>query len=79
MKPRNPLKVTAKVQVTLELVGGLGSWDTQCPAEQIFSQASEAAIKQINRMVNADSTPRGLVRIVGDPIVKAIMSEEERN
>lgn len=69
------MSVTARVVVTLELTG-LGSWGDNCPLGQVYKQAAEVAVGRIRRAVNGDATLLD-AKIIGQPVVTAVMSTEE--
>lgn len=69
------MSVTARVVVTLELTG-LGSWGNDCPLGQVYEQAANAAVGRIKRAM-AEKGPLTGARIIGQPVVTAVMSTED--
>jgi len=69
------MSVTARVVVTLELTG-LGTWGNDCPLGQVYEQAATAAVGRISKAVAEKGALTG-ARIIGQPVVTAVMSTEE--
>jgi hypothetical protein len=61
----------AKAVVTVE-VTGLGSWGPDCQNDQVFRQASEAAIGRLQNCKDLSN-----VRIIGEPKITMICAQEE--
>lgn len=69
---RSDKRVTAYARATLTVeVTSLGSWGPDCQADQVFRQASEAAI---GRLQNCKELRN--VRIIGEPKITMVCAEE---
>lgn len=67
-------RVTAYARATITVeITGLGSWGPECTTDQVFRQASEAAIGRIENCRELHN-----VRLIGKPKITMVCAEEER-
>ncbi len=65
--------VTAKVQITLEVILSQ-PWDEKCPASQVAKQAKSSAEMTVNQLISK-SHPG--IRMIGKPRVQMVVTELE--
>lgn len=68
--PKQEVRATAKVRVTLEV--RTGTWGKDCSVTQLFKQAGDDALTAVRNLVTNDST----IKIVGEPEVFAVIGVE---
>ena len=68
----NRITAYARATVTIE-VTGLGSWGPECQNDQVFRQASEAAIGRIRNCRDLRN-----VRVIGEPKITMVCAVEDK-
>lgn len=63
----------ARIQVTLEIDAGGGSWDSSCSVAEVFEQGKRAALENLRRALESS---RVSARVLGEPKVLAIITED---
>lgn len=77
-------QATARVQITVEFAVGGSVWGDDASVGQVYGQAREAALDILRRGLVIDGmTVNGFnvktrAEIVGEPVIKAILFEEQR-
>ena len=66
----------ARVTVTLEIESD-SVWGPETALSQVYSQAAEGALGKLRRVL-AEELRAGRIRIVGEPEVKQILTQEAR-
>jgi hypothetical protein len=77
------VQAAARVQLTLEFAVGGQVWGADCSVEQIHKQAREKAIEILGRGLSVEGNvsrdgPKARAEIVGNPVITAILVEEQR-
>ena len=63
-------KAVVKMQVEVSLYD---TWGKECKIDQVFNQASNAAISRVNKALSKDTN----IRILGNPRVDAIIASND--
>ena len=67
-------RARAVVQLTIEIQAD-GVWGGECPIDQVYRQAKESVLTQVTSVLTQRKI---LPRLIGEPIVRQIITEEER-
>lgn len=66
------MSTTARATLTVEIYA-LGSWGKDCQLDQVYKQAAEAAIGRLENCKDLRN-----IRIIGKPIITAVLVEEDK-
>jgi hypothetical protein len=70
---------TTRVQVTVEVID-LQPWNAETPAGKIYERAKEHALQQVDSAIRGGEIKfdrSGSMRIVGEPRVSLVMTEDK--
>lgn len=71
---------TTRVQVTVEVID-LQPWEADCKVGTIYMRAKKHALQQVDNAIRGGEIKfdrSGSMRIVGEPRVSLVMTEDER-
>lgn len=70
-------KVMARARVRILLEVDASSWGSDCQLDQVFAQAADSAVGQVRRALSVRGAPCPGIRIIGNPVVEAILTLKE--